>query len=228
MNRFKQLGFFAIALTFFFGALAVTDTKAQVLNEILNRMQNHKDNLQSMKADVKMSKTDATLGISDTTEGNTYYLPGKGRDAYVRINWTKPLEETLLVMNGTYILYRPRLNQAIKGKVSDSSKNSKTNSALDFMNMSKRELRSNYTIKKLDNTKMGGDEVWHLRLTPKAKKSYKLAEIWVNKDGMPVQAKIVEENDDSTTVRLSNIKENLTIDSAVFNWRPPKGTNWAD
>lgn len=226
MRKLNRIGLFAIALAFFFGAFATTNSNAQgVLNEVLKRMDAHKDALQSLEADVSMSKTDSTLGISDTTSGNTFYLPSKGRDATVRINWTKPLEETLVVKGGKYILYRPRLKQAITGKVSDADKNTKTNSAMDFMNMSKSELRNNYTIQMLDNKKMGKEELWHLKLSPKTQKSYKYAEIWVDGDGMPVQAKIVEKNDDSTTVRLTNIKKNVKIDAAVFNFKIPKGTN---
>lgn len=226
MKKLSRLGIFAIALAFFFGAFAATDSNAQgVLNDILKRMDAHKNALQSLEADVKMSKYDSLLKISDTTSGDTYYLPGKGRDAYIRINWTKPLEETLVVKSGKYILYRPRLQQAIVGKVSDADKNTKTNSALDFMNMSKSQLRNNYKIQMLDNEKLGGEELWHLKLTPKTKKSYQYAEIWVDGDGMPIQAKIVEQNNDSTTVRLSNVKKNVKIDAAVFNFKIPKGTN---
>ena len=134
------------------------------------------------------------------------------------------MEETLLVKNGEYVLYRKRLGQAIRGTVSDSQKNTKTNSALDFMNMSKRELRSNYTIVVLANKKRGNDEFFHLKLTPKNKKGYKYAELVVDGDGMPFRAKIVEQNDDSTSVRLSGIKKNVTISADVFNLTLPSGT----
>ncbi len=221
MNKIKQIGFFAIALTFFFGAFAVSNSTAQVLNDILNRMDKHKDALQSIEADVAMTEMDSTIGISDTKTGKTYYVPAKGKNAYVRIDWTKPVEETLLVKNGKYILYRKRINQKFEGKVSDSGKNTKTNSALDFMNMSKSELRNNYSIQKLDNEKIDGAEVWHLKLTPKGKKSYEYAEIWVDGDGMPIQANIVEKNKDYTKVRLSSIKKNVKIKAEIFNWKPP-------
>lgn len=225
MRKLSQAGLCAVALAFIFGLAAVGSADAQALNEILDRMERHKNALQSLEADVMMSKYDATLKISDVTSGNTYYLPGKGRDAYIRIDWTKPLQETLIVKKGRYILYRPKLKQAITGKVSESDKNTKTNSALDFMNMSKGELRKNYKIQKLDNAVIGGTEVWHLKLLPQTKKSYQYAELWVDGDGMPLQAKIVENNNDSTTVRLSNFRKNVVIDAKVFDLKIPKGTS---
>lgn len=227
MKKLKRLGLLTIALAFFFGAMAVTDSNAQgILGKILKRMDEHKKALESLEANVTMAKTDATLDITDTTSGKTYYIPGKGKEASIRINWTKPLEETLLVKKGEYYLYRPRLKQAIYGKVSDSNKNTKTNSALDFMNMSKRELNANYKIQQLSNVMLNKQELWHLKLTPKKEKSYKYAELWVDGNGMPIQAKIVEKNDDSTTVRLSKIKKNIRIKAAVFNWEPPAGTKY--
>lgn len=228
MKQFSRLGIFAIALTFFFGAFAVSNSNAQVLNVILDRMENHKNALQSMEADVTMSVYDSTLKISDVTSGNTYYLPGKGRDAYVRINWTKPVNETLVVKDGKYILYRPKLEQAIVGKVSAKNKNTKSNNALDFMSMSKSQLKKNFKIQKLDNVTMDGEEVWHLKLVPQTKKSYQYAEIWVDGNGMPLQAKMVEQNNDTTTIRLNNVKENIVIDANIFSLKLPKGTKVVD
>ncbi len=226
MRRLTRLGIFAIALTFCFGAISVMDSNAQgPVNAILKRMQDHKEALQSLKADVAMEKYDSMLKIPDTISGTTYYLPGKGRDPFVRVNWTKPLDETLVVKNGEYILYRPRLNQAIVGKVSEANKDTKTNSAFDFMNMSKRELTSNYEVQMLDNVKISGDEVWHLKLTPKGRKNYKYAELWVNKDGMPVRMKLVENNNDYTKVDLTNINKNLKdFNANIFNFKIPRGT----
>lgn len=225
MNKLMRLGIFAVALAFFFGTFATTDLKAQgALTTVLKKMDTHKKNLQSLEADVSMTKVDALLNTKDIVSGKTYYVPQTGKDAYVRINWTDPIEETLLVKKGEYILYRKRLGQAIKGKVSDSQKNTKTNSALDFMNMSKKELGANYVIKLLANKRRGDDEYWHLKLTPKGKKSYKYAELVVDGDGMPFRAKIVEQNDDSTSVRLSRIKKNVKMSADVFNLTLPPGT----
>lgn len=229
MKNFSKIGLFAVALAFFFGTVAVSESNAQgALNKILKRMDVHQKSLQSVEANVMMAKYDSTLDISDVTSGNTFYIPGKGTNVTARVNWTKPLQETLVVKGGKYILYRPKLKQAIVGKVSEANKNTKTNSALDFMGMSKRDLSSNYRIQKLDNVVMNKQEVWHLRLTPKTKKSYKYAELWVDGNGMPLQAKIVEKNDDSTTVRLSKIKKNVAFKKAIFKLDLPKGTNIVD
>ncbi len=224
MKTFLRLGLAVFALISFFNVIAVTETKAQgVLGEILKRMEVNHNTLISLRANVTMVKYDSLLKESDTTEGKSIYLPLKGRDALVRIDWTKPAQETLSVVKGQYVIFRPRLNQAIIGNAKNAKGSGKANGALSFMNMSKEQLKANYNIKYLGQENVsGGIPTWHLELTPKTAQSYKSAEIWVDGDGMPIQAKVVEKNNDTTTVLLSNIKKNEDINPDVFNVKLPK------
>ena len=135
----------------------------------LNEMEAHKNALTSLKSSIQMAKTDSVLDETDVQEGTVKYLPAKGRDAYVRIDWTSPVNEILAVANGQYVLYRPRLKQAMVGKTSEAGEGSNQNSALAFMNMSKSELRKNYVIKYIGVEKVGGADMWHLNLIPKIK-----------------------------------------------------------
>lgn len=227
MKTFLKFGFFAIALTFFLNIFAVTEIKAQgTINDIYKLMEAHRAALKTLRADVTMVKTNPQLGVSDTTEGNVVYLPGKSdRDMYVRINWTKPVDEQLAVIKGEYTLFRPRLKQAITGKV-DSAKNSAgAGNALAFMSMSKAQLKANYNVAYIGKeTVSSGAQTWHLELTPKTAGKYKSAEIWVDGNGMPVQTKIVENNNDSTSVLLKNLRKNETVNAQVFKIDLPKGT----
>lgn len=214
---------FAIAFTMF----AASDANAQgVLNKILQRMDSYNKKLTTLQANIKMAKTNTQLNITTSQSGELFYIPGKGKDVYIRINWTDP-DEVLVVAKGKFLLYRPRLNQAIKGKV-EGSKNAKAGSALGFMHMSKSELRQNYDVSYIGQVKLDGSDVWHLRLVPKAKQSYKQAELWVNGDGFPVQARVFELNGDLTTVRLSSVKDQVKIDTRLFSYKLPKGTKIID
>ena len=53
-------------------------------------------------------------------------------------------------------------------------------------------------------------------LIPKGNASYKYAEVWIDAAGMPVQSKIVEKNDDSTTMRLSDVEKNIKLSDGDF------------
>ncbi len=226
MKSFLRVSFTAIALTLFFNAFAVTETRAQgILNDILKRMETHRKSLTSLRSNVTMVKYNAQLKESDTTEGTAIYIPAKGRDALVRIDWIKPVQETLSVVNGKYVLYRPRLKQAITGNAKDAKGNGKANGALSFMNMSKEQLNANYSVKYLGQENVsGGIQTWHLELTPKTATNFKSAELWVDGNGMPIQAKVIEGNNDTSTVLLTKLEKNTNINASVIKVKLPKDT----
>lgn len=225
MKNYLRFSLTAIALVFVFNAFAVTDAKAQILNEILKRMEAHRQSLTSLQAAITRDIFNSQLDEHDVTQGMTMYLPAKGRDALVRIDWTKPVQETLSVVNKQYVLYQPRLNQAIIGKVESGKKDPTKTNALAFMNMSKDQLKANYEVSYLGKETVGGNtETWHLKLVPRLAGNYKYAEIWVDGNGMPIQGKVVELNDDSTTVLLSNLQKNVTIDVSKFKVNLPSDT----
>jgi outer membrane lipoprotein-sorting protein len=137
---------------------------------------------------------------------------------YVRIDWTQPVEEQISVIGDVYELYRPRLKQVITGRVNGSKNNAAAGGALSFMSMSKQQLTANYDVNYIGEEQVGGGvATWHLQLIPKARTSYKSADLWVDANGMPLQAKIIEHNNDTTTVLLSNIEKNITLSSKIFS-----------
>ena len=187
----------SIAFVMFFSVASVTESQAQPINEIYKRMQAHRNALSSLVASVQMAQTDTVLDETDIYSGTVKYLPGRGKDAYVRIDWKKPLVETLAVANGKYVIYTPRRKQAITGSTTDAGEGGQQSSLFAFMNMSRAELRANYVTKYIGVEKVGGNDMWHLNMVPKKKTNYKMADLWVDGNGMPVQVKITEHNGDT-------------------------------
>lgn len=227
MKLFIKLSFTAVAIVLFFNAIAVTQTNAQgPIPEILKRLEKNNESLKSLQANVRMTKYNSQLDeLEEDLSGTVIYLPEtKDRGKYMRINWKTPVREELAVIDDEYTLYRPTLKQAILGKVNNAKNSASSTNALSFMSMSKSELKDNYSIKYIgeENVK-NGPAAWHLVLTPKQTGKYKSAELWVDKDGMPIQAKVIE-NNFTTTVLLSGIKKNVTIKASVFEIKYPKGT----
>jgi outer membrane lipoprotein-sorting protein len=224
MKTIIRTSVIAFGLAVLLGGFAVSETNAQPLKEILDRMDTHHKALSSLQADVTMVKQNAQLGETDTSQGSTSFLPKTAkRVMYVRVDWTKPLVENIVVIGDDYKLFRPRLNQVIVGKASKAKNSSSAGGALAFMSMSKEQLKANYTVKYHGpETLSNGTETWHLELIPKSATSYKAAELWVDKNGMPIQAKVIESNNDTTTVLLSNLKKNITLNADIFRLKYPK------
>jgi outer membrane lipoprotein-sorting protein len=196
---------------------AVSGQSAGLVSSVLNRMERNRQSLRSLKASLSMEKYNAQLRDKEQYSGVVLYLPGSGRDASVRIEWQRPQHEILAVANGKYTLFRPRLGMAYQGS-SKSSRN-KAGGVLDMMYMSKQQLEAKFQPVQdvREETLWGGVSTIHLTLVPKGSASFKYAEIWVDSSGMPVQTKIVEKNDDATTMRLSGMERNLKISSDEFS-----------
>ena len=191
---------------------------AGLVSSVLNRMERNRQSLKSLKASVSMEKYNAQLRDKENYSGFVLYMPASGRDASVRIEWQKPQHEILAVSKGEYTLFRPRLKQAIRGKSGSVKGKAGAGSVLGMMYMTKQQLEANFQPVQdvREETLWGGVSTIHLTLVPKGNASFKYAEIWVDSAGMPVQTKIVEKNDDATTMRLSGMERNVKISPEDF------------
>jgi len=199
--------------------LPAANAQAGLVSSMLTKMERQKQSLRTLSADISMEKYNSQLGDSDKYYGTIRYIPAGGKAAsLVRLDWNKPQQEILVVANGGYILYRPRLNQAIIG-TNGSVRSAKDNDVLALLNMSAAQLRSRFGDFQdtREETIWGGVHTTHVKAVPKTAASYKYIELWVDDAGLPVQTKMVEKNDDSTTMRLSNVSRNGNLDKGIFD-----------
>jgi outer membrane lipoprotein-sorting protein len=194
-----------------------TNAQAGLVSSIYRRMQRNQQSLKSLSADISMVKYNSQIRESDEFYGTVKYIPVGGKSAFVRLEWTKPQHEILAVANGAYVFFRPRLNQAIFG-TTNSIKSSKDTDVLALLNMSTSQLQTRFGEPQdlSKETLWGGVSTDHFKVVPKGSASYNYIEVWVDDSGMPVQTKMVEKNNDSTTVRLTNVAKNQTIDKGIF------------
>ena len=227
MSKFLRYSLLIFSVGLPLSLVTVSEAKAQVLREIMRRMDEHNKSIQSLQADVIWVKTDPNLGAGgiDTSLGNITYMPKTGKSIMrARLNWTSPLEEWVVVEGNAFKSFRPKINQGYEGKADKSSKNNRTGGALSFITMSREQLRANYDVAYLGQEQIkGGVETWHLQLTPKTPQSYKVAEMWVDSDGMPRQIKVTEKNNDTNAFLLTKIKKNERVDASIFKLKIPKG-----
>ena len=197
--------------------LSNANAQAGLVSSVLTKMEKARLSLKTLSADISMEKYNSQLRDSEKYYGTIRYIPAGRGAAFVRLDWNKPQQEILVVANGGYMLYRPRLNQALIGTTS-SVRSSKDNDVLALLNMSAAQLRSRFGDfqDEREETLWGGIHTTHLKAVPKTTASYKYIEVWVDDSGMPVQTKMVEKNDDSTTMRLSNVTKNANIPMNIF------------
>lgn len=219
MKKFGSLLVVTLALSAAF--LGSHDTangqSAGLVSSVLNRMERNRQSLKSLRSGISMEKYNSQLRDSEKFNGVVSYVPTSGREASIRIEWRSPQHEILTVNNGKFVLFRPRLNMAYVG--SKNSKNNKAGSVLEMLYMSRQQLEARFQPVQdvREETLWGNVYTIHLTLVPKGNASFKYAEIWVDGSGMPVQTKIVEKNDDATTMRLSGLEKNAKISSDDFS-----------
>jgi len=218
MKRLVPLGLMVALLFVTVAVSSPTDVNAQgagFVSSLLNRMERNRQSLKSLRASVDMVKYNAQINDEDKYKGVVLYLPAAGRNAYVRVDWSYPQKETLAVAEGQFTLFRPRLNMAYRGKAGTGR--GKSSVAFEFLNMSKQQLAARYDVQDMgQETLWGGVSTQHVKLVPKGAASFKWAEAWIDSGGMPVQTKVIEKNDDSTSVRLTNLQRNATIPLEEF------------
>jgi len=193
---------------------------AGLVSSVLSRMEKNRQTLKSLRAGISMVKYNSQLGVEDKYNGVVIYLPSAGREASVRIDWSSPRREVMAVNNNKYTIFRPSLRIAYTGDARKmGGKDSKASGLLDMMNMSRQQLEARFQPVKdvREETLWGGVSTIHLTLVPKGNAGYKYAEVWIDSAGMPVQTKIVEKNDDSTTMRLTSLEKNQKIDPSEFD-----------
>ena len=220
----KKFGTLVIVLALFVAALftnSVSNANGQtagLVSSVLNRMERNRQSLKSLRAGLSMEKYNAQLRDSESYQGIVMYVPAASREASVRIEWRSPQHEILAVNKGKYTLCRTRLNMCYVGDSRNSNRN-KAGGILEMMYMTRQQLETRFQPVQdvREETLWGNVSTIHLKLVPKGGASFKYAEIWVDSTGMPVQTKIVEKNDDATTMRLSGMEKNVKISSDEFN-----------
>jgi outer membrane lipoprotein-sorting protein len=223
MKRLIGLGLGVVVLA----ALAVgspreaTGQSAGLVSSVLNKLEKNRQSLKSLRASISMEKYNSQLRDKENSYGVVAYVPGAGRSANVRIEWNKPQHEILAVANNQYMLCRPRLAVCYKGSASSGSK-AKAGGMLEYMSMSGQQLQTRFEPFQEVREEMlwGGVSAIHLKLVPRGSSNFKYAEIWVDASGMPVQTKVVEKNDDATTIRLNDLERNPKIPSGEFTIKP--------
>lgn len=220
----KRLISSGLVVAFILSVLMVAPTTtngqgAGLVSAVLNRMEKNRQNLKTLRANISVVKYNSQLGAEDKYSGVVLYMPGAGRQASVRIDWTSPRHEVLAVTNNKYTIFRPTLKVAYTGDSRKMGKENRAGGLMEMMNMSRQQLEARFQPVKdvREETLWGGVGTIHLTLVPKGNAAYKYAEVWIDSGGMPVQAKIVEKNDDSTTMRLTALEKNQKISQSDFD-----------
>jgi Ca-activated chloride channel family protein len=190
------------------------------LISILKRVEANQTALQTVRSNIKMSTLEAETGKFEERDGRVLLRLGAENSA-VRIDWKNPLA-SMTLSGPVFTLYRPGSMEVLLGKTADAQA---WGGGIAFMNTPHADLKTGYLIKFVGVEAVAqGVNTWHLELKPKNTNGPKLVHLWINSDGLIVQLKFIEQNNDIRTFLLTNPERNINLKPEDFKIDVPEGT----
>ena len=190
--------------------------------QVLERMRMAQADLETLKARLEQVKSYPQLGIEDPVEkGFLYFEPGK-----MRLEIQEPEVRILVVKDGKYVLYQPRIRQAISGKVEGQGTKGLFPGLLTGSPESFRELEESYSASDRGEETLDERRVHHLTFRARPGVPVYCQEIEVFIDTvllLPVRQKCREANQSEITLTLADIERNTPLERSLFEVQIPDG-----
>jgi outer membrane lipoprotein-sorting protein len=194
---------------------------------VLERMAEAYRSLQSLGAELEQVKSYPQLGLTDPPERGVVYVKRKGEDKLlVRLEIQQPEQRIITVSDkGRYVLYQPRIKQAIEGQVDKKAGGS--GSGTSFLSYFLGDLsgaKKDYVIVSLGDEELGERKTVHLRLTakPEGNAYYPRIDLWVDRElWVHVRQELVEPNRSVSKLRFSGIRINEEMKDSLFTVKLP-------
>jgi outer membrane lipoprotein-sorting protein len=189
---------------------------------LLERMRTEQANLRTLKARLEQVKSYPQLGIEDPVEkGFLYFEPGK-----MRLEIQEPEVRILVVKDGKYVVYQPRIRQAISGKLEGQGTKGLFPGLLTGSTESFRELEKSYSASDRGEETLDERRVHHLTFRAKPGVPVYCQEIDLFIDTsllLPVRQKCREANQSEITLTLADIERNTPLERSLFEVQIPDG-----
>jgi outer membrane lipoprotein-sorting protein len=202
-------------------SLAIVAVADPIMPEtVLARMREVQKDLVSLEAQITQVKSYPQLGFEDPVEHGRVYVQRSKKTTRFRLDIDEPERRTMLVVDGSYMLYQPRIKQAVFGKVGAASKKNLFTGILTGSRKSMEGLERDYTVETLPES----DDLHHLRFVARSEAEVycKEIELWLEADRLvPVRQTCLEANQSLITFTLSEIEINGKLDAGVFDLELP-------
>ena len=189
---------------------------------LLERMRTEQASLRTLKARLEQVKSYPQLGIEDPVEkGFLYFEPGK-----MRLEIQEPEVRILVVKDGKYVLYQPRIRQAISGTLEGQGTKGLFPGLLTGSTESFRELEKSYSASDRGEETLDERRVHHLTFRAKPGVPVYCQEIDLFIDTsllLPVRQKCREANQSEITLTLADIERNTPLERSLFEVQIPDG-----
>lgn len=197
--------------TFFLCALCALGVKPSLASPETDALQKFVDTVQTLSASFQQVQKDEHGRVLQASSGRVWLSrPGRFRWSY-----EKPYQQ-LMVCDGRQLWqYDPDLKQALVRPAGTTLQGTPAQLLTD-----RAALTQHFTVEGAGSE----DGAQRLRLLPKgADSDFKSVELWL-RDGAPVRMRFHDPLGGTSEVTFTDISTNVHVDSGLFGFTPPKGT----
>ena len=191
---------------------------------VLSRMRQAQASLRSLEAGLEQQKSYPQLGIEDPAETGRLFFSRTASGTRVKMDIETPEARILLVRDGHYLLYQPRIRQAMEGKLEGGGKTALFSGLLTGSPEALSALETDYDAESLGEDVLFGQAVTGLGFTAKPGAQVYCAriELWITSESwLPVRQSCHEANASVITFTLRDVKLNLPLPKGVFEVELP-------
>lgn len=178
---------------------------------VLRQMMHYFTTLESFKADFRMEQYNKQLNISDSFEGTVAAKRDAGQ-TIIRVEFVRPVKETMYLENGQFTLYKRRMRQAVTVNLSQRIS--------ELFGMSDAQLKEQVEVGEYETA--GGVSGWRVSFKPRSTQ-FSSIDMTVNYSEVSRIA-LPQKNGDRITVVISNMQRNQPMKLEDIRFRIPKGT----
>lgn len=199
---------------------------AQTLNDAFARMDKTAQQFRTVEADIKRVDHTAIVNEDATDSGIIRVQREKQDQLRMLIDFKAPEPKTVSLAGSSASIYNPKTNTAQVYDIG-AKKDLVEQFLLLGFGASSGEMKATYNVSFSGVETIGGQPTWHLMLMPKGSdvsRQLKSAELWISqKDGLPLQQKVLFSNGDYWLVTYSNLKFNPKLSEESLKLKLPKG-----
>lgn len=207
-------------------ALPASPQEDSSVDVVLERMADAYQTLETLGAELQQIKSYPQLGLTDPPESGLLYLKRKGEGhLQVRLEIREP-ETRIVTVNddGRYMLYQPKIKQAIEGRVDPSAGSGSGTSFVSYFLGDLTAAKKDYEISSLGDEEIGSHRTVHLQLIakPGGEGYYPRIDLWLDTElWVPVQQEFVEPNRSVTRIQFEGIQINRSMKDSLFTVELP-------
>jgi outer membrane lipoprotein-sorting protein len=199
---------------------------AQTLDDAFARMDKTAQQFKGVEADIKRIDHTAIVNEDATDAGIIRVQREKQHDLRMLIDFKGPDAKMVSLEGSSASVFYPKINTAQVYNIGTKKDLVEQFLLLGF-GASSAEMKSAYNVSFSGVETIGGQQTWHLMLMPKGgdvSRQLKSAELWISqKDGLPLQQKVLFSNGDYWVVTYSNLKFNPKLSDESLKLKLPKG-----